>query len=182
MKKLALLLAVASSVSARGVVTVDMNRLLMETEQGRAVQKEISQRAQEVQDRQQHAVQEAQSMRDSLAKQAKALSPAALQQKQLDLAMNERRLERELRGQTEDLQLLAKQKEAEVRSVLTDIVSDMVEAREWDALLDRSAPGFMACRRNTEVDEDVIAHANKLFSDNQVLAKAPTIAAEAVNA
>lgn len=186
MKKVSsLLLSLAfmgSAAADMGVVTLDMNRFLLDTTPGQEVQKEIQAEAQKVQNNQQKAVQELTAQRESLQKQAKALSATALQQKQMDLAMTERRLERDLRGQSEDLQLLAKQKENELRAELGGIVSEIAEEKGWGAVFDRSAPGFMAGAKNAQVDEEVIEAINKRAKKDVLVAAAenaaPTEAAD----
>lgn len=176
MKKMtSLLLSLAftgSVVADMSVVTVDMNRLLLETTQGQELQKEVQAEAQKVQENQQKAVQELTAQRDALQKQAKALSASALQQKQMDLAMHERRLDRDLRGQTEDLQLFAKQKENELRAEMNQAVSEIAEAKEWGAVFDRSASGFMAGAKNAQVDEELILEINERAKKEVLVASA----------
>jgi Skp family chaperone for outer membrane proteins len=176
MKKISsLLLALAvmgTATADMGLVTVDMNRLLLESAPGQALQKEIQAEAQKVQTQQQEAMQELNTKREALQKQAKALSSSALQQKQVDLAMTERRLQRELTGASEDLQLLAKQKESELRAELSDTVGEIAEEQSWGAVFDRSAPGFMAGAKSAQVDEQLISLINERSEKEVVVAAA----------
>ena len=176
MKKIALLVltgVMATSVSARmNLVTIDTNRLLRESKQGKALQNEISEKAKGLQEHQQKLVADLQEREKHLQKMAAALSPAAQQAEVMDLQFAQRKAQRELEGMQEDVRLLAQNKESALRKELNSMAQDVAKTEEWGAVLDASQPFVLASAGEIDVTDTVLKHVNDVYAQAHTDAQA----------
>lgn len=183
MKKIALLVLsglMATSVSARmSLVTIDTNRLLRESKQGQALQKEISEKAKGLQERQQKLVADLQDREKHFQKMSAALTPAAQQAELMDLQFAQRQAQRELEGMQEDVRLLAQNKESALRKELNGMAQDVAKTEEWGAVLDASQPFVLASAGELDVTNTVLKHADEVYAQEHKVAQAASPAVSA---
>jgi len=171
MKKLILLSAAvmmlgtvfAAKQEKFSLVTIDSNRLLAESKRGHALQRKIEQQAQELQEYQQKLVADLRKQGEELQKKAKVLSQEAQQKHLIELRIAERKMQRELEGRREDLQMAAQQEQEAVRRELVTVATGLLEKNEWGALIDVSAPAVLASAQNIDVTEKVLAEADMMY-------------------
>lgn len=157
-KLLALGAALFSTVSAGNVVTVNSNRLLAESKRGLALQEDVKNRAQALQETLSTRQNELRERSEKLNKQSAALSQEAYNKELIDLRMSERQIQRDLQGQQEDLQMFAQTKQAELKSELLTFASNVQKDKGYDLVLDSSQPFVIASAK--DITEEVLALAN----------------------
>jgi|GEM_PF-4636166 len=173
-------LVITTAVSAKfDLVTIDTNRLLKESSQGKALQREIEKKAKEIETRQQELMEDLKGRQENLSTMVAALSPEAQEAEVTELRMAQHRAKRELEGMQEDVRLFAQTKEASLRRELNGMAKDLAKEKSWGAVLDESHPLVLATAEEADVTGIVLGRAADIYKETHKVASAPTTVAAA---
>jgi Skp family chaperone for outer membrane proteins len=160
----ALCVASAAVNAGLNLVTVDGERLLHESEQGKALKSQLEKEARALQEQQQAFVADLQKAGKEFQTKAKLMSKTAQEQELARLQKMEKKAQRTLQENAAEFQESAKMQQELLHAHNMAVAAAMLEEKGWNAIAERRS--LIAVSADHDVTDEVLAALNAEYKQS----------------
>ncbi len=157
---LAILATMALALSAYGaelkIAYIDVQRILAESERGKAVKKEIEKRGAEMDKIFRQKKAELQALREELEKQSALLSEEARKEKEKEYQRKMKELERFVRDSREEIRQMEVEKTTALLKSLEKVVKKIGEEQHYTLILEKQRSFILYAPPELDITDEVI--------------------------